>query len=149
MSKFTQGIYKVKNKSKYKGNVNNVIYRSSWELSYLSRLDGDDNVLSFSSEEMIIPYRDLNGKIRRYFVDFWVKRKVGDQIIEELIEIKPYRETIPPVITESQKTKTKLRAILTWDINQRKWQAAKKYCDSKGWEFRIVTEKNFPFIGKF
>jgi len=146
MSKFIQGIYRLTNKSKYKGDPNQIIYRSSWELSYLYQLDKDPNVLEFSSEEIIIPYRDVNGKVRRYFVDFWVKRKVGDQIIEELIEIKPYKETKPPVLTEGQKTKTKVRAVLTWDTNQRKWQAARKYCEMKGWHFRIITEKNLPGI---
>lgn len=143
-SKFTQGIYKVINKSRYKGNTKNVTYRSSWELSYMFKLDTDLNVIEWSSEETVIPYQDLNGTIRRYFVDFWVKRKVGDQIITELIEIKPYKETIPPVLTEGKKTKTKIREVLTWDINSRKWEAAKKYCEKRGWIFRIVTEKELP-----
>lgn len=143
-SKFTQGVYKVINKSRYKGNSSNVTYRSSWELSYMFKLDTDTNVLEWSSEEIIVPYRDVNGVVRRYFIDFYVKRKVSDQIITELIEIKPYKETIPPVLTEGKKTKTKIREILTWDINSRKWDAARKYCAKKGWNFRIVTEKELP-----
>jgi hypothetical protein len=144
MAKYTQGFYKVINKDKYKGNAKNIVYRSSWELSYLFKLDTDPNVIEFSSEEVIIPYRDINGTLRRYFVDFYVKRKVGDQIITELVEIKPYKETIPPVITESKRgkpTKSLLRAVTTWDINQRKWAAAELYCEKKGWTFRKVTER--------
>ena len=124
-AKYLQGIYKVINKNKYVGDVNNVIYRSSWELSYLFKLDTDPNVLQFSSEETIIPYQDYDGKIRRYFVDFKVVRKVGDLIITELIEIKPYKETVPPVLSEGKKTKTNIREALTWDRNQRKWKQAR------------------------
>ncbi len=149
MAKFTQGVYRLINRSKYKGDPNNVIYRSSWELSYLFRLDTDPNVIEFSSEEIIIPYRDINNKIRRYFVDFYVKRKVGDNVIEELIEIKPYKETIPPVLSEGKKTKTKVREVLTWDMNQRKWAQAKKYCEMKGWNFRIITERDLPGMKKY
>ena len=80
MSKFNQGHYKVINRHKYKGDINNVIYRSSWEATYLFKLDTDDNVLEFSSEEVIIPYYDINGILRRYFMDFKVVRKVDNEI---------------------------------------------------------------------
>lgn len=81
-------------------------------------------------------------------MDFYVKRKIGDKIIEELIEIKPYKETVPPVLSEGKKTKTKIREVLTWETNQRKWESARRYCEKKGWQFRIVTEKDMPGIGK-
>ena len=148
MGKFMNGEYRVINRSKYKGDLNNVIYRSSWEMSYMFKLDTDVNVIEWSSEELIIPYRDVNGVVRRYFTDFKVKRKVGDQIITEIIEIKPYKETIPPVLSEGAKTKTKIRQILTWDVNSRKWEAARKFCDRKGWIFKIVTEKDMPGVGR-
>lgn len=148
MSRYTQGVYKVKNKAKYKGDVNNVIYRSSWELKYMFQLDNDENVLEWSSEEVIIPYVTADNKVHRYFTDFKVKRKSGEQIITEIIEIKPYKETIPPVLTEGKKTKTKIREVLTWDVNQRKWAAARKYCEKMGWRFVIVTEKNIPGLIK-
>lgn len=149
MTKFTQGVYKPINKKKFIGDVNNIIYRSSWELSLLFQYDTDPNVLEIGSEEVIIPYRDINGKVRRYFVDFLIKRKAGNETITELIEVKPYKETIPPVLSEGKKTKTKVREILTWDINQRKWEAAKKYCEMKGWIFKIITEKQLPAMKKF
>lgn len=146
--KYMQGNYRVQNREKYVGNINNITYRSSWELTMLRRFDLDENVIQFSSEETIIPYRDINGVLRRYFVDFKIKRKVGDKVITELIEVKPYKETIPPVLTEGKKTKTKIREILTWDINSRKWEAARKYCDKMGWNFVIMTENEIPGLGK-
>lgn len=141
MSKFTQGIYKPINPEKYRGDVKNIIYRSSWESTVLFRLDTDPNVIAFSSEEIIIPYRDVNGKVRRYFPDMYVKRKIGDEIVEQLIEIKPYKETIPPILTEGKRTKTKIREVLTYDTNQRKWASAREFCKKKGWQFVILTEK--------
>lgn len=149
MAKFTQGIYKPINKKKFIGDVNNIIYRSSWELSLLFQYDTDPNIVEIGSEEVIIPYRDINNKIRRYFVDFIVKRKVNDKIVTELIEVKPFKETIPPVLTEGKKMKTKIREALVWDINQRKWAAARKYCEMKGWVFKIITEKQLPGMKKF
>lgn len=148
MAKFTQGIYKVINREKYVGNINNCTYRSSWELKYMFQLDTDPNVLQWSSEETIIPYQGGDGKIHRYFVDFKVKRKVKDQIITELIEIKPFKETIPPVLSEGKSKRTKLREVITWDTNQRKWKAAEAYCAKKGWIFRKVTEREIPGIIK-
>lgn len=139
-SKFTQGLYKPVNPGKFIGNTKQVVYRSSWELKALFQLDTDPNVTKIGSEEIIVPYKDVNGVLRRYFVDLYVERKVGDKIIKELIEIKPHKETIPPVLTEGKKTKTKIREVLTWDINSRKWESARKYCEKRGWEFKIITE---------
>lgn len=137
-----QGVYKPKNKEKYKGDVNNIVYRSSWELTYLRRLDTDDNVLEYSSEEVIIPYRCPihPTKVRRYFVDFWVRRKTKDGVVEELIEIKPDIQTRPPKIT-NKKGKRVLKEAITYATNEAKWDAAQKYCDKKGWYFRVITEK--------
>ena len=139
--KFTQGLYKPVNPSKFIGGSKDIVYRSSWELTKLFKLDTDPKVLRIGSENVIIPYQDVSGTIRRYFVDLYVERLgIDDKLIKELIEIKPHKETIPPVLTEGKKTKTKIREILTWDVNSRKWAAARKYCEKKGWQFRIVTE---------
>jgi len=145
--KFMQGLYNVINKDKYVGDVNNVIYRSSWELKYLYMLDKSDDILKFSSEETIIPYQDYDGRIRRYFVDFKVQSRTQGI---SLIEIKPFIQTQPPILKENKSgrpTKSQINQILTYDKNQRKWKAAEKYCKSKNWTFRIVTEKDL-FSGK-
>ena len=140
MSKFLQGFYKPINPHKVKGDVKNLIYRSSWELKMFHDLDLDDNVIKYSSEEVVIGYRDCNGKLRRYFVDFYVERLVNGQLVKQLIEIKPYIQTIKPILTEGKKTKTKIREVLTWDTNKRKWEEARRYCDKRGWQFLIMTE---------
>ena len=45
---FYKGFYKVKNRNKYKGNPDNVIYRSSWELLVLKWLDNNPSVIWFA-----------------------------------------------------------------------------------------------------
>ena len=61
--KYLQGKYKVRNEAKYNGDASNVIYRSSWELKFLVWCDNNPNVVSFSSEEIIIPYKSpVDGK---------------------------------------------------------------------------------------
>ena len=73
---YIQGRYQLKNPSKYRGDPSNVIYRSSWELRVQKYLDDHPSVIWWSSEEIIIPYRDpVTGKVRRYYPDFLTKIK--------------------------------------------------------------------------
>ena len=54
---YLQGKYKPSNPEKYKGDVNNIIYRSSWERKFLYYCDTNENILEYSSQEVIIPYK--------------------------------------------------------------------------------------------
>lgn len=104
--------------------------------------DMAENILEWSSEEVVIKYfNSIDKKIHRYFVDFWVKiqEKNGD-VKCKLIEIKPFKQTKKPKQPKRQ-TKTYLREVKTWVINNNKWEAANAYCKSKNWEFLILTEK--------
>jgi hypothetical protein len=84
-----RGAYKIKNKSKYKGNPMNVIYRSSWERNFMIYCDTNDNIVMWSSEEIKIPYRSpIDNRIHTYFPDFWIKIKKHDGTYNQiLIEI--------------------------------------------------------------
>lgn len=129
------------NPQKYRGNVENIIYRSRWEQVVMSRLDTNPSVLEWSSEELAIPYTDrTTGKLRRYFPDFWVKWKTKDGQVETvLIEVKPKTETRPP----KKGTKTNKRyvqEVLTWGKNVSKWQAAQSFCKRQGWRWWVMTE---------
>lgn len=140
--KYTQGIFKPKNPEKYKGDVNNIIYRSSWELKVLMTLDIDPNVIKYSSEEIVIPYRcKTDNKPHRYFTDFWVKRKYQDGTIKEfIIEVKPFSQTQPP--KKQQKiTKRYIHEVKTYAKNVSKWEAAQEFCSKRGWIFEIISEK--------
>ena len=118
-----KGKYRVKNAHKYKGNVNNVVYRSSWERAVLKFLDLSSDVIEFSSEETVIPYRcATDNRIHRYFIDLTFKTKDGKKY---LIEIKPDKETRPPV-QPKRKTKRFLTEVMTYMKNQSKWKAAQE-----------------------
>jgi TnsA endonuclease N terminal len=137
-----KGFFRPKHPSKYKGDPSNIVYRSLWELRFMMYLDGHPNVLKWASEEIVIPYRSpIDGKVHRYFPDFWVKLKsqAGKEEIQ-LIEIKPEKQTRPPQI-QQRTTKKYLNEVVTWGVNEAKWKAAKQYCDEKNWQFKIFTEK--------
>ena len=131
-----------KNPKKYKGNFNNIVYRSSWELKLMFRLDMDPNVISWGSEEIVIPYRSpIDNKIHRYFVDFIVTL-INKQGIKEtvLIEVKPKSQTEPPKL-KSKITKKYITEVKTWGVNEAKWKAAREFCADRKWKFEILTEK--------
>lgn len=143
MANYMQGVFKPLHPEKYKGNVHNIVYRSSWELRMMSLFDSSTNVIQWSSEEIVIPYlHPADRKMHRYFTDFYVKRIVNGKIIEQILEIKPDKQTRPPVITGKKPTKTVLKEQATYLINQSKWAAASKYCQQKGWQFVVITEKH-------
>jgi hypothetical protein len=144
MRQYYQGKYKVKNYQKYKGDPTNVIYRSSWELKFLKYCDDNDNVLEFGSEEIIVPYMSpLDGKIHRYFPDFYikVKEKTGD-IKKYLIEIKPKKQVMGPTTTPKRKTKSWVNEVKEYAKNKAKWKAAEEYCANRLLEFKILTEED-------
>lgn len=107
--------------------------------------DDNKNVLFWSSEEVRIPYRSpLDGKIHYYFVDFWMRVKTKDGSVKTyLVEIKPEKQTKPPIIEENKKmTPSKVKQIKTYALNTEKWKAARNFSKEKGWEFLILTEKH-------
>jgi len=115
-------------------------------------LDENPSVIAWSSEEIVIPYiSPKDGRQHRYFVDFYLKVKKPDDTIKEYLwEVKPHKETIPPVA----KTRTEVLAetkgnrrkyyldVIKYGINNAKWEAARAYCESRDWTFQTVTEKH-------
>jgi hypothetical protein len=145
MRKYYSGKYKIINREKYLGDPDNIIYRSSWELKCLLWFDKNDDIVSWSSEELIIPYiSPVDGKPHRYFPDFFVKSKTKKGIKTMVIEIKPYKQTIPPK-QRKKVTKLYITEVATWGVNQAKWEAAKEYCSDRKWEFKILTEHDLNF----
>ena len=103
--------------------------------------DDSQNVVSYSSEETVIPYRcPTDGRLHRYFVDFriQIKNKDGD-LRTYLVEIKPAGQTQLPKYPGKQ-TKRYITESLTFMKNQAKWEAATQYCKDRKWEFIILTE---------
>ena len=52
-----RGIFKPNNPGKYKGDASNIVYRSLWERKFMKLCDSNSNILEWSSEEVIIPYK--------------------------------------------------------------------------------------------
>lgn len=135
------GSFTPKQPDKYKGNIRNIEYRSLWERHCMLYFDRNVNVLEWASEEIAIPYvSPLDGKVHRYFPDFWVKVRRGDSHVIWLIEVKPEKQLQPPK-QGKRKTKGYLYEVREFGRNSAKWKAAKNYCDKRGWQFNVWTEK--------
>lgn len=137
------GRYRVKNTSKYKGDVQNVIYRSLWEKHCFKWCDDNPKVKSWSSEEVVIPYLyEVDRRYHRYFMDLKITMTDGKTI---LVEIKPHKETQPP--TGSRRTRKFITEAATYVKNMNKWEAADEYAKDRGWHFQIWTEKTLSSMG--
>jgi hypothetical protein len=144
-----KGKFKPKNPNKYKGNPGNIIYRSLLERRFMVYLDNNPSILKWSSEEIIIPYvSPIDNRVHRYFPDFFMKyRNAKGDIVEELIEVKPFSQCSPPnpnkKLTKTGRTsKRYLKEVQTYIVNDAKWNQAMKYCKDRQWKWRILTEKD-------
>jgi hypothetical protein len=128
-------IYKPQNSKKYVGDIDKIVCRSLWERRVCRFLDENKNILKWSSEEIVIPYTSpLDKKIHNYYPDFLVQFTDGKNIKCWMIEVKPKKQTM---LKENASKKEKI----TWIINNAKWEAAKKYCQTNNMEFKILTEQ--------
>ena len=127
---------------KYKGDPTNIIYRSLWERKFMVYCDKNDSILEWASEEISIPYRSpVDNRVHRYFPDFYMKVKErGGKIKRYVIEVKPAKQTKPPVKPKRQ-TKGYIREAYEYAKNQAKWKMAREFCADRQWEFKVVTEK--------
>ena len=138
-----KGKYRVKNPEKYIGDLDNVIYRSSWERACFIWADKSPSVKHWNSEGIVIPYRaSIDGRPHRYFVDLYLEMKDGKRFI---VEIKPHKETRPP--RKSSNRQRYLQESLTFVKNQNKWSAAKQFAKAQGWTFMVWTEKELKQAG--
>lgn len=104
-------------------------------------LDRNDDIISWASEELIVPYKSpVDNRFHRYFPDFLVKIRTKDgQLKTWMIEIKPKKQTREPQ-KPKRITKQYINEVVTWGVNQSKWKSATEYCLDRGWEFKIMTE---------
>ena len=137
-----KGKFTPQNPQKYNGNPDNIIYRSSWELRCMKWFDDNPNIIWWSSEELAIPYYSpVDKRMHRYFPDFIIKvKRKDDTIMTYVVEVKPEAQTKKP--TQKRKTKQYIKESITYVVNQMKWKAADEFCQTHGWEFKIITEKD-------
>jgi len=137
------GRYKVKNRKKYKGDPDKVVFRSMWERHCFQWCDESSEVKYWSSEEVVIPYfYDVDKKYHRYFMDLKITFTNGKTI---LVEIKPEKETLPP--KRPDKSKRYINEAMTYVKNMNKWEAASKFAKDNNWGFQIWTEKTLTKMG--
>jgi len=127
---------------KYEGDPTSIIMRSSWETRFALWCDRNPAIVKWSSEETVIPYRcHTDNRLHRYFVDFRIKLKQTDGTIKTyIVEIKPHAQTKPPEYP-GKKTRRFITESMTFIKNQSKWKAAEEWCKDRGYEFKIITEK--------
>lgn len=140
-----KGYYVPLNPKKYYGDITNIRFLSNWERIFMVQIDQNPRVLKWNSEDVHIPYIcGTDGRPHKYMVDICLEYKGRDgDITRQLIEIKPYAQTIPPMAPKRNTAKSRaqyLHAQITWVKNQAKWEAASVYCKNHGMLFRFCTE---------
>lgn len=108
-----------------------IIYRSSYELKFITWLEGSDMVKNWGSECFCIPYLYVDGTTHKYYPDYFVEMTDGTKMV---VEIKPSNQTKKPVNENCW-------AAREWSKNKCKWKAAMEFCEKKGYKFKILTEK--------
>ena len=137
-----KGRYFPTNPKKYRGNPNQIIYRSLWERKVMVYCDKNDAIIEWGSEEVIVPYLSpMDGKIHRYFPDFYMKVRQADGSTKKfIIEVKPKSQCKQPVKNPKRRTTKWFNEVKTFAINQAKWKSAREFCEDKGMEIKIFTE---------
>lgn len=138
------GPYKVKNREKYEGNPDNIIYRSHWEMHAFKWCDTNNKIKKWSSEEIVVPYLyEVDNRRHRYFTDLKITFNNGRVI---LVEIKPAIQTAKPKFP-GRRTKRYISESLTYIKNMNKWDAAERFAENRGWAFEIWTEHDLYRMG--
>jgi len=139
-----QGKFTPKNSDKYNGDPTTIYFRSGWELSVMMWCDEKSDIISWSSERMVVPYiSPLDNRYHRYFVDFTIKFKDGKTYA---VEIKPKRYTKPPK-KPKYTTRKYIKEVFEYGKNMAKWKAAKEFCEERGYTFQVWTEDTLKKLG--
>ena len=135
---FKKGIYPLKNPQKFLGK-GNPFFRSSYEEKFFKMCDEGTKIKQWGSESFAIPYiNPFDGKQHLYYIDNFVIMTDGSKY---LVEVKPFKQTIPPTVSKRKKKETILFENYTYNVNQAKWESANKFAKSKKWQFILITEK--------
>jgi len=138
----------LKHPEKYTGR-RPITLRSSYEIKFVKGfLDSNPSVMEWSSEDHIKYKYDIDKKIHRYFIDFWVKVNDNDGDIKEyLVEVKPKAKLQKPK-KPKRVTKAYNKRLAEWVKNENKFDAAKLFCAKVRREtgrklyFQIFTESD-------
>jgi hypothetical protein len=153
--KYKQGLFIPKNKEKLiKSNSHGgVYYRSGLEHKMMIYLDNNENIITWGSEHLRIPYEktewssSLNEFVtseHSYYPDFYYELLRADGSISRVVaEVKPSSETSEPKLPNNPTAKQLKNfeySLKMWNKNLSKWKYMIEYCQRKGFEFIIITE---------
>jgi|TARA_B100001250_G_scaffold371705_1_gene356687 hypothetical protein len=141
MAESIKSRFKPLHPSKYQGNPDNIICRSSWERKFCQWCDRNNSIIYWASEEISIPYvSPKDNRVHRYYPDFVIKVKEKNSKIKTyVVEVKPKKQTLPPK-PRKRVSKSYIYECTTYEVNKAKWKAASEYCKDHLIEFKIVTE---------
>jgi len=132
-------LFRPQRPEKYLGDFRNIICRSLWERSFAKYCDETPAILHWGSEEFCVPYiSPVDAKPHRYFPDFFLEVRAATGIQKFVIEIKPKYQTVVPV--KRKRTQRYLTEVMTFAVNQAKWEAATAFCQKNGFTFLVLTE---------
>lgn len=146
--KYKQGIYVPKYPAKCVNSVNKkpIEYRSQLEFEYMYKLDHSPNIRSWGSEVVWVPYmHPFKKRVCQYWTDLILDSKKFGVLVVEIKpekEIKAIMENKVPKATARKKQSTLIYETKMFQINKAKWIAAKEYCETKGWKFIQLSEKD-------
>lgn len=153
---YKQGLFVPKNKEKLiKANSQGgVYYRSGLEHKMMIYLDNNENIRSWSSEYIKIPYEKTEyvnetqmweTTKHTYYPDFYYELVRSDGTVTKVVaEVKPSSETREPKIPQNPTAKQLKNfeyALKMWNKNLSKWKYMIEWCERKGFEFIIITEE--------
>lgn len=105
--------------------------------------DTHADILQWASEELTVPYYFTgDSKWHRYYPDFVLNvRTKNDEKQTWMVEIKPFAQVQSPVNKRYTNKRRQIRETIEYAKNQAKWAAAHSFCNTKGWKFVVITEK--------
>lgn len=145
-SKHREGYYSVLNKDKYLGDLNKVIFRSSYEETLFKELDLDPAVLYWVAEPPELKIRYWNPvKLRWafYFPDVMCVKRHGDRQVKCLIEIKPKSKLklpVRPKTNDQKKLASFQKKMADYMVIDAKRKSAVEFCKQKGMLYVFITE---------
>jgi hypothetical protein len=123
-------------------------------------LDNQENILIWGCENLEIPYEmthfengDVKIKRHRYYPDFYYKIRQPDGSIKDIVvEVKPQKEYDMVIklnegaLNVPENGLKKLKSF-EYDLkmayrNKSKWETMIEWCNKKGYQFIIITEKH-------
>ena len=155
-SKYHQGLFTPGNKDKVikLNSQSGLYYRSGLEQKMMIYLDNNEKIINWGAEHLRIPYtktewvsenQDYKTSEHTYYPDFYYELRREDGSISKVVaEVKPYSETIEPKLNPNPTAKQMKNfeyALKMYNKNLSKWTYMIEYCQRKGFEFIIITEK--------